>query len=163
MGNRFFHLVAVAWGKALKKPAGDGTTARTFRAKGFARASLPGTGGRGSRRSFYLPSSGLVLLPKTVFFVTAVPDCREFRVTSSPADDYGEHSRPGCGSARPRAERTRQETPNGGWIPRLRVGREGASHCARGGRAPQANGMVTAWPGNFRSTIQTIDNYGTHT
>ena len=47
--------------------------------------------------------------------------------------------------APPRRTQMRQDTQNGGQLPRLRLGREGASHGARGGCAPQSNGMVTAW------------------
>jgi hypothetical protein len=43
-----------------------------------------------------------------------------------------------------------QETPNNGKIPRFQVGREGASHCARGGRAPRSNGRVTSKVGGDR-------------
>jgi hypothetical protein len=54
-----------------------------------------------------------------------------------PSLKFGEHSRPGCCSACPRAEPERSETqPNGSMFARVIVGREGATHCARGGRTP---------------------------
>ncbi len=57
-----------------------------------------------------------------------------------------EHSRPGCSSARPRAEPERTGSPQtvqpqGAF----RAGREGAARCARGGRDPHFNCMIPAW------------------
>jgi len=52
-----------------------------------------------------------------------------------PSSTSREHSRPGCGSARPRAERTRARTHQ----------TVGKSTPPRVRRAPPSNGMVTAW------------------
>ncbi len=57
----------------------------------------------------------------------------------------GEHSRPGCGSARPRAELERAATHQTVCTScALDAGREGAARCARGGRAPHSNCIVPA-------------------
>jgi hypothetical protein len=43
-----------------------------------------------------------------------------------------------------RRTQAREKSPNGGFVSSARVSREGATHCARGGRAPHSNCIVTA-------------------
>ena len=54
--------------------------------------------------------------------------------------NFRERSRPGCGSACPRAEYGGTKTRRVCYAPC--VGREGAAHCARRGRAPRSNWIV---------------------
>ena len=71
----------------------------------------------------------------------------------------GERSRPGCCSARPRAELWRVE-PLAAWnISRASANREGAVPCARGGRAPpiplRSSGSKQT-PHKFSTTLRAI-------
>ena len=80
--------------------------------------------------------AGLWLRPDELSLLLSRNDAVEFSGGAQP---------PGLQFGAPRAERARSEqVPNGGYNSSASVGREGAAHSARGGRAPHSNCIVPA-------------------